>query len=114
MFGWFKRRARFEQEKLIFQNHASLRSNTLYLKQVGDVETEVLLESYEEENQRILKLLESEQKLTPDDLQMLLDINMQMRRLFDHAELNGPEARVRRLMGQPVRARDFDETFKFG
>ncbi len=112
MFGWFKKKIIKERHKLIFQNNSAAQRNKIYFERIGDIETSVRLESYEEENARIAKLFYEGHDLTTDDLQMLLDINREMRRLFEEAEINGSEARVRRMMGQPVKLANFDETFK--
>jgi hypothetical protein len=43
---------------------------------------------------------------------MLLDINRNMRRLFDKAEANSGEAKMRQLFGEKPAPRTFDEAFK--
>jgi hypothetical protein len=84
-----------------------------YFEHKGDHEIVVRLEAFAEENQRIaLFFFHSDGTLSLDDTQMLLDMNRDLRRLFEEADANSAEAKMHALFGQPKKASNFDETFK--
>jgi hypothetical protein len=107
VFGWFKRRQVGELKKLLFQNMTAAERVKLYFEQNGDHQTVVLLEAYSEETQRIAKLFyNGDGKLSLEDTQILLDMNRNIRRLFDNVQA------LERLFGETPTPRNFDETFK--
>jgi hypothetical protein len=108
MFGWFKKKRRHEKIKLVFQNgSAATKLASLYDVTRNPAEAD-RMRAFEDENRRIALAPE----ITASDERALLDMNMELRRLFIVAEATGPEARVRQAMGVPVIQRDFDDVHK--
>ena len=83
MFSWLKRKRSNEQKKLLYQNGFAAGALQGYFEGVGDMTTVARLQELEEENRRIALSAAEGQPVSPDDTEILLDMNKELRRLFD-------------------------------
>ena len=83
MFSWLKRKRLNEQKKLLYQNGFAAGALQGYFGGGGDMAIVGRLQEMEEESRRIaLSALEGH-FVSPDDTEILLDMNKELRRLFD-------------------------------
>ena len=88
MFGWLKKRQLNEQKKLLFQNGmASSSSLRSYFEAKGDQERVARLKEFENENRRIARAVSDDEVASPEDTRKLLDMNRELRRLFDQTAM---------------------------
>lgn len=84
MFGWLKRKRSNEQKKLLYQNLCATDVLKVLFEDSGDTTTVNSLRKMEEESRRInLSAQDGNFVVSPDDAYILLDINRELRRLFD-------------------------------
>jgi hypothetical protein len=82
----------------------------IFLDLAGDPKTVLRLKAFDEENGRISTLLDDGQALQTTDLEMLLAINHELRRLFDMIGEMGLSARLQFAGSGKVWI--FDEQFR--
>lgn len=83
MFGWLKRKRSNEQKKLLYQNGFAANALRGYFEFGGDMTTVSILQELEEENRRIALSVPEGHFVSPDDTEILLNMNKELRRLFD-------------------------------
>ena len=83
MFSWLKRKRSNEQKKLLYQNGFAAAALQGYFEVSGDMTTVARLQELEEENLRIALSAPEGHFVSPDDTEILLDMNKELRRLFD-------------------------------
>ena len=113
MFGWIRGKQVKEQKKLLFQNSlASSGALQACYTRFGQFDAVSRLNEISEETRGINDRFRQSGSVSEGDLKNLVSSNRELRQLYDHAELHGPEAKVRAMMGQAVKPPDFDATFK--
>jgi len=113
VFKWLKQKQAKEQLKLLYQNGAATGGGIeVFYQSRGDAQTVARLAFIADENHRIAVILDQTGDVSANDLSSLVAFNRELRRYFDESERGGGEARMRELMGQPKRIRDFDKTFQ--
>ena len=83
MFSWLKRKRLNEQKKLLYQNGLAAGGLQGYFGAMGELTTVARLQALEEENRRIALSTPQGHLVSLDDATILLDINKELRRLFD-------------------------------
>ncbi len=83
MFGWFKQKLSNEHEKLRYQNGLAARVMQELFKESGDMTTVAKLQELENENRRIAISVEEGHSASSGDVEFLLNMNKELRRLFD-------------------------------
>ena len=83
MFSLLKRKRSNEQKKLLYQNGFASGVLKELFQDSGDMTTVARLQELEEENRRIALSAPGGQFVSPDDTEILLDMNKELRRLFD-------------------------------
>jgi hypothetical protein len=113
VFGWIKRRQIAELKKLLFQNKVAAEGIKPYFQEKNDSLTVARLGAFAAENYRITDIFhESNGKLSAENMRLLLDMNRELRRLFEDAELNWVAYRMKWLFSETGKPRTFDEAFK--
>ncbi|WP_157170011.1 hypothetical protein [Afipia clevelandensis] len=114
MFGWLRKRQLLEHRKLLAQNflassHGGMR---FHFTHVNDVATIEKLSSMEENARRIAIEFEETGSISQAYVKSMLEMNLELRRIFDVYSSNSGEAKVRAAMGQPALRPDFDKSFR--
>ena len=83
MITWLKRKLANEHEKLLYQNGFAAHVLQEIFEDCGDITTVARLQEMETENRRIALSAEKKPFTSPDTLEILLNMNKELRRLFD-------------------------------
>ncbi len=83
MFTWLKRKLANEHGKLLYQNGLAARVLKEIFEDCGDMKTVARLQEMEKENRRIALSAEEGHFASPDVAEILLNMNNELRRLFD-------------------------------
>ena len=83
VFSWLTRKLSNEHEKLLYQNGSAARVLQEIFEDRGDMTTVARLQELEKENRRIALSAEEGHIVSPDDVEILLNMNKELRRFFD-------------------------------
>ena len=113
MLGWLKRGQIAHRKRLLWQNKVAAERVRFYFENKGDQKTISKLDVFVQANDRVTEaFFDKAGKLAVPEVQVILEINRDLRRLFEEAEIKGPQARVHQITGGAFKPRRFDDVMK--